>query len=140
MTVLERDAMPLGRSGLLVAGDAAALIAFAVLGRRSHDEATGWDAVVAVGETALPFVLGWIVAASLLGAFSAERIASPRAIVRSSAIAWLGAFPLAVLGRALLLGRFSPWTFYVVAFSVALLMLLGWRVLFVLVSRRLTAR
>jgi Protein of unknown function (DUF3054) len=140
MTVLGRDATPLGRTTLLLAGDVAALATFAILGRRSHQEATGWDAIGGVLETALPFIVGWIVAAWLLGAFTAEHTGSLRAIVQRTALAWLLAFPLAVVGRAVLLGRGSPWTFYLVAFSVAFLMLACWRLLFALAEQRWPAR
>ena len=130
----------LGRRSLLIAGDIAALTAFAVAGRRSHDEATGLAAVGSVIETALPFVAAWLVAALVLNAIVTERTATVRAIVRQTGLAWLGAFPIAIVVRALLIGRLSPWTFYVVAFTVAFLMLAGWRILFVLAERRLAVR
>ena len=131
---------PSRRAGLLVAGDAAILVVFAILGRRTHDEATGFAAALAVLGTVLPFVLGWLAAAPLLGALRGERTRSLPAMVERSALAWLGAFPIAVAIRALALGRFSPWTFYVVAFTVPLLMLLAWRTVFALAERRFATR
>ena len=132
--------IPLRRARFLVIGDVAALTAFAILGRRSHDEASGLAAVGAVLETVLPFVLGWLVSAVALGALDSGRLTSVRGMLRRTGVAWVAAFPLVVLMRALLLGRFSPWSFYLVAFTVAFLMLIGWRLAFVLGRRRRAVR
>jgi len=92
--------------------------------------------VAGVVETALPFVLGWSIAAIFLGAISVPRGSALSEIVKRSAVTWVLAFPFIVVLRALLLGRWSPWTFYLVAFTVASVMLLGWRLLFALWERR----
>lgn len=131
---------PLGRAALLIVGDVTALTAFAVAGRRTHDEAVGLAAVAGIIETALPFVAAWLVAALVLNATATDRTATLRGMVVRTSVAWIAAFPLVALFRGLLLGRASPWTFYVVTFVVAFLMLLGWRVLFLLAERRLTGR
>src|SRR5689334_1124680 len=47
------------RTTLLAAGDALAFMVFAALGRASHSEAAGLDAIMQVAETAAPFAAGW---------------------------------------------------------------------------------
>ncbi len=117
--------MTLTRSLLLV-GDLLALVAFAVIGRRSHEEAVGIEAALAIATTAAPFVGGWIVASTV------QRLRAPlpydaRGLLLEALRMWLVAYPLAVIVRALILGRLSPASFYVVAFCSALAMLLVWR-------------
>jgi hypothetical protein len=89
-------------------------LAFAAIGRRSHDEASGVAAVLAVVGTAAPFVAGWLIAAWPLGAFRASDTAA--AMARTTLIAWTVALPVAAAIRAVALWHVSPWTFYVVAY------------------------
>lgn len=128
------------RARLLIAGDLAALVLFAVAGRRSHDEATGLAAIGSVAETALPFVLGWIAAVILLRTVRAPEATSVVTMLRQTAPGWAIALPIAILLRAALLGRFSPWTFYVVAFLVGFALLAAWRTIFVLGERWFASR
>lgn len=128
--------MRLNRSALLLLGDAAVLVLFAITGRRTHEEAVGLAAAGEVLMTAAPFVLAWVVATLALGAVSHERTASMGSMVRWTLVAWVLAAPLAMLFRALLLGRPSPLSFYLVAGAVPLALLLGWRLAFSLLERR----
>ena len=125
------------RTRLLVLGDVAALVVFALIGRRSHEEPASLASLV---ETAAPFVVAWLsvmaVAALTARAGVAPPGSGPRDLVRSALRTWLVAFPVAVLLRAAVLGRFSPWTFYVVAFIAAFALIAGWRVAFALAERR----
>jgi hypothetical protein len=127
------------RAVLLLVGDIAVLTAFTVTGRRSHDEAAGLTAFREVAVTAAPFVIGWLVAAAPLGALRRTATETLPAMLARTTAAWLAAFPLAAVIRALILGRFSPWTFYAVAFTVALLMLLLWRAAFAVFEARRSA-
>lgn len=126
----------LRQTALLVAGDVATFVLFAVIGRASHSEAAGLSAIVEVAKTAAPFALGWFVVAPWLGAFSPAVATEPRQIVGRVALAWLLALPLGLVGRALLIGRGSPLSFAVVTFLVALAMLLIWRVAYAWVQGR----
>ncbi|MFN8639712.1 MAG: DUF3054 domain-containing protein [Dehalococcoidia bacterium] len=126
------------RSLVLLLGDVAVLVLFAVIGRRTHDEAIGLAAVGDVLTTAAPFVLAWVPLAVLLGALRASNTASVTAMVARTAVAWVCALPVAILLRSLILGRPSALVFYAVAAGTGLLMLLCWRTLFVLVERRRT--
>lgn len=121
---------------LLLAGDLAVLVLFAILGRRTHEEATGIEAVGAVLGTAAPFLLAWLVAFALTMRSTATPSPTLAAVPRLTARAWLIAFPLAVLFRAAFLARFSPWTFYVVAGLMPLALLIAWRAVFVLAAQR----
>lgn len=124
------------RTAILVAGDVAALLIFAALGRRSHGQAAGLDAILEVARTAAPFLLGWLVAATLAGAYSQGRTRGVGPMVLTTLIGWVGGLALGAVFRALMIGRFSPPSFYVVTFLVALLLLGGWRAAFALVERR----
>jgi hypothetical protein len=121
----------------MVAGDAIALTLFAAIGRRSHDEATGVGAALAVIGTAAPFVAGWLVAAWAVGTFRPDATSTPAAMLRTTVVAWTAAFPIAAALRALALWHVSPWTFYVVAYAFSLMMLAAWRTAFALAERRL---
>lgn len=127
------------RHPLVLAGDLLVLLAFAVVGRRSHEEAAGLEAALAVGTTAAPFVIGWLVA-SVVPSLRTSAL-NVRALLLEAARMWLVAYPVAVLVRATVLGRFSPLSFYLVAFGSALIMLLAWRLVVatVLTARRATA-
>ena len=125
---------------LLGAGDLVVLLAFAVAGRRTHDEAVGLAAALEVATAAAPFVVGWLVASAILriGLVAPHEL---RSLLQEATQLWAVAFPVAILVRALILGRVSPLSFYIVAFLAPLAMLLAWRVVFAVVSsqRRATA-
>ena len=53
---------------------------------------------------------------------------------------WIAAYPLAMLIRGIGLGRTSPLSFYIVAFTVPLLFHCGWRLVFSIVETRRTSR
>lgn len=121
---------------VLIIGDLITLILFAVIGRSTHGEAAGFDAAMQVLETAAPFLIGWFVAAPFVGAFRANLLNRPGALLGRTALAWLIACPIGLGLRALI--RQSPviMTFALVTFATVLLMLLVWRGLFVLITRR----
>jgi len=128
---------PRRRTAALLAGDAAVFLAFAAIGRRSHGEAAGLGALVEVAATAAPFLVAWFAVAPWLGAFRQDSVASPAGALRLAALAWLCALPLGGALRALVVGRLSPPSFYVVTFLAVLLLLGGWRAAFAwLVGRR----
>jgi hypothetical protein len=129
-----------GGSAVLLAGDALALTLFAVLGRHTHDEATGVEALSAVAKTAGPFVIGWLLVALAWLRVRTPDIDATRSVPVETARGWVLAFPVAVLGRALVIGRVSPWSFYVVAFSVPLAFLITWRVVAAVWIRRVADR
>lgn len=128
------------RDRLLVVGDLAALLLFAVIGRRSHAEETGIEAAGAVLGTAAPFLVGWVVGLVVWRAAAGDSGDTSELGVRGLLVAaarnWVVAFPVAILVRAIGLGRFSPWTFYVVAFLAGFALVALWRVCFGFLGRR----
>jgi Protein of unknown function (DUF3054) len=125
------------RGALLIAGDVLAFLIFAAIGRASHNEAAGFTALAQVAETAAPFAIGWFVAAPLIGAFRAEVVVRPRRMLARTALAWLLAWPLGLLLRALIRQTGIPFSFAIVTLITNLLILLGWRGVFTwLASRR----
>jgi hypothetical protein len=101
---------------LAIALDLVVLIGFAAVGRRSHGEGGALADTLAV---AWPFVVAWLAVAG-----------ASRALIQISplpaAIAWLAAWPLALILRALS-GRGDAPSFAVVALVVPLVALTGWR-------------
>src|SRR5436853_5650399 len=116
----------LRRVAALVAGDALAFLAFAAVGRASHSEAAGLDAILQVAGTAAPFALGWFVVAPLAGAFKAELAGNPRKMLRRTALAWLIAWPIGQALRALVRQSGIPLTFAIITLLTNMLLLLGW--------------
>lgn len=127
---------PWGRTAALVAGDVAALLAFAAMGRGSHGLATGLAAVAETARTAAPFIGGWLIAAPFVGAFAPAATRGPLPMLRTTLVAWLPALAVGAVLRALAIGRFSPPSFYVVTLLVGALLLAGWRAAFALAEGR----
>ncbi len=127
---------PLARTTALVTGDVLTLLIFAAIGRRSHGEAVGLEAMLEVVTTGLPFIAGWLLIAPWTGAFKPEATRSPFGMLRATLLGWCGGLLVGALLRAAMLGRFSPVSFYLVTFAVALFMLSGWRSLFLLLETR----
>lgn len=124
------------RLATLMAGDIIALLVFAAIGRRSHGEATGLAALAALASTAAPFIGGWLATAPWFGAYRRSATTGIGPMLRTTALAWAAALVVGSLLRALLIGRFSPPSFYLVTFIAALVLLGGWRVVFALVEGR----
>lgn len=137
-TTADRSAGGSRRIVYLVGGDVVALLVFAAIGRNSHGQPIGPAAFGDVAYTAAPFLIGWLLSAPLLGAFTPETTNTPLKMLRTTTIAWVAALVLGAVVRALMVGRFSPFSFYVVTFIVALLILCGWRGTFALWEGRAT--
>ena len=102
-----------------VAADAACVVAFAAIGRRSHAE--GLD-LLGVATTAWPFLAG--AAVGML----AGRIWRDPASLRSGVPVWLGTVAVGMLLRAATGGGVQL-SFVLVAATVLAVFLLGWRLL-----------
>lgn len=112
---------------LLLAGDLIAILSFVVLGRLSHGLSDDW--LMNLFRIATPFVLGWLVAATLLGAFRLNQ--PPGRFLSTSALALLVANLIAFgLRPALFQDRVTvPFALTSIAFTA--LLLLSWRFLFI---------
>lgn len=121
----------------LVLGDIVVFLVFAAIGRRSHGEEAGLSAVIQVGTTAVPFLLGWFLVAPFIGAFRRDIQANPLNMARRTALAWLAAWPVAMLLRGLLVDHaIPPWTFWLVAFLSNTVFLQVWRIPYALITKR----
>jgi|GEM_PF-623855 hypothetical protein len=108
---------------VVLGGDVATFVAFAALGTNQHHEAGG---VLAVMDTAWPFMAGWVLVAPLRRALRLEfghPVAAGRGILQAWPLAWL----VALAFRAGLQHRGIPLSFDLVALSVNLVFLVGWR-------------
>ncbi|MFO7168593.1 MAG: DUF3054 domain-containing protein [Chloroflexota bacterium] len=123
------------RAAALAAGDTAALLVFAAIGRSSHGEAAGLDAALQVAGTAAPFIAGWFLVAPALGAYG-RATAGVRPMLARTAICWLAAWPVSLLLRALALQRGIPLSFALVTFVTVLFILGVWRGLFAWLAAR----
>lgn len=119
-------------AGVLVAGDATAFVLFAVIGLANHEEGI---TAGGVARNAIPLAAGFFVAAAVLGAYR-------RPGIRSLLVAWAVGVPVGVLIRAVALERpadGSQVVFGVVALVTTLVLLLAWRGIASLASRRRAA-
>jgi hypothetical protein len=109
-----------GRRWILPAIDAAALVAFTLLGVASHDHGRPLDALARVG---VPLLCAWFAAAWAVGTYRAHGVATLLA-------AWAVSVPIAVVVRTVVAGR--PWDAEVLVFlGVAL----AFTLLFLVVGR-----
>jgi peptidoglycan/LPS O-acetylase OafA/YrhL len=97
--------------------DALAVLVFAAIGRRSHDEGL---AIVGIVEVAAPFLLG-----ALVGALGARSWRDPLAL-RTGLAVWAGAVVVGLALRAVLYDRL-PLSFAIVATVSLAVLVLGWR-------------
>ena len=116
-----------GRIAVLVVGDIIAFLLFARAGHGQHHETTALGSLVT---TAAPFVVAWLVCAPWLGAFGRLGSAAttrPRHLLKRTAIAWLVAWPLALILRAFWMRAGIPLVFDLIALVANAVLLLGWR-------------
>ena len=124
---------------LLALGDACTLIGFAAIGRTSHGATGDLAALGAALQTAMPFVIAWFVVAPFVGMYHPV-VPRPAAAARATLIAVLGAVPLGLLIRAIMLQRMIPLSFALVSLATIAAMLVCWRVSVALVAARMLRR
>ncbi|QLG62524.1 DUF3054 domain-containing protein [Halorarum salinum] len=105
----------------LVLGDVLVILAFIYAGSTRHQSVAfppaGAQDLVTLLVIAAPFLVGWAIAAPLVGAYSAGAVESAKASVPLTIRSWI---PAAVIGLAL---RATPWVEGGVALAFALVML-----------------
>jgi hypothetical protein len=115
---------------LLIAGDAVMFLIFAFSGRRSHNEAAGFDAIWQVILTALPFALAWFIVSPFIGVYRRRFQLAPGKMVQRTVLAWLASWPLAIILRIIFVQRVPEWTFLPVSLLTNLVFLGVWRLAF----------
>ena len=114
---LDADALP------LAVGDVLVILLFVYAGALNHGEVSfppaGAEGVTTVLAVAAPFLVGWLIAAPLVGAYSAGAVESSKASVPLAVRSWI---PAAVIG---LLVRATPWVPGGVAPAFVVVMLVG---------------
>jgi hypothetical protein len=124
------------RAAALIGGDLAAFLLFAAIGRSSHGQAAGLDALLQVAGTAAPFLAGWLIVAPALGAYGPRTVGGMRPMLARTALTWLAAWPLGLGLRALALQRGIPISFALVTLVTVLAILMAWRGAFALLEAR----
>lgn len=102
---------------LLILVDVLALLAFVVIGRITHHlpiNLTDWLTLQSMLHTALPFGIGWFVAAAITRLYHRPLIFS-WALVGHLALNTFLAVIIATPLRYMLIERFSPWMFYAIS-------------------------
>lgn len=117
---------------ILIIGDLLVLLSFVVIGRRSHSMSVADFGAILI--TALPFVISWFVVTPWFGIYKARFYSVWQSLVPRLLLAWAVAGPLALILRALFLGRsiltgIIP-TFALVSFAYIGLVALIWRFAF----------
>jgi hypothetical protein len=111
-------------SPLLLLGDIASFVFFAIIGLSSHDEGyTGAN----LARVVLPFMLPWLAIATITGLYNKPASSEPSGVVKPVMMAWLPAWAVGLALRSLVWGReFAP-AFAVVTLVINSGVLLGWR-------------
>ncbi len=118
--------------------DAVAFLLFAGLGRQQHHESGGALMTLVI---AAPFLAAWFAVAGFLGLFGNEwpRQGAARSL-KPVSLAWLIAWPIALVLRAAPQRRGVTLSFALVALVVNAVFLLGWRSVYLFVAHRSGAR
>lgn len=115
---------------LALVADLVAVIVFAAVGRASHAES---DGLLGLLSTVAPFAVG------LLASWTTPWVRSRPAGMRAGAVAFAGTVVIGLALRAAFLERL-PLSFAIVATISLAVLLLGWRGVSLLVSRRVAQR
>lgn len=114
----------------LVIGDILCFLIFATLGMESHSQ--GFDLLYSFW-VALPFMAGWFIVAPWVGAYRADVVKRPRAMLGRTLLCWVIAWPVAMGLRWLIVDRVtgvtadSFFSFAVVALLANAFILNVWR-------------
>jgi hypothetical protein len=128
-----KPAKPINHTARLIFGDIVVFLAFAAIGRGSHNEPTGLTAIPEVILTAAPFAIGWFIVAPFAGAYRSDIVKAPAAMVKRTIFAWALSWPVALALRWFFVDRSRGtsssafFTFALITFLFVLVVLLVWR-------------
>lgn len=126
--------------GVLATGDLLALVVFVILGRIVHDGSGPIDWLANAPRIAAPFLLGWVVAAPVFGAYARASAASTGRFLLNSALTLIAADLIAFAVRGFLLSDSLTVPFVLTAIAFTALLVLGWRLVFASILAPRTAR
>ena len=115
---------PRQQTTLLVIGDCAVFLAFAVIGLRNHEEGVTLNGIL---RNAVPFGTGWFVFATLYGLMAPGWYRVPDAPWQRVANAWLPGWLLGLVLRSVYVWRFPVPVFAGIVLLTAGIMILLWR-------------
>jgi hypothetical protein len=114
----------------LFLGDVLTLVLFGIWGQSAHNLLQSSSSPLrAVANTAVPFMLSWLVVGIFIGTYKATSLYPLSRVMWKTVLAGLLAGPLGVVFWALSRGRWPVPIFYVITTGLTTLMLLIWRVL-----------
>ena len=113
-----------GLLSVLAAGDAAALVVFAAIGRGNHASDAG-NALT----TAAPFLVTWAALAPPLGAYASPARGTRLEAATAPLLAWAAAVPCGCALRGLLQQRMPAAPFWAVALAATAVLLEAWRMM-----------
>jgi hypothetical protein len=119
--------LPRWELAALALGDFLALILFATIGRSSHGM-TGPTPLLSVLNTAVPFMVAWLVVGMALGMYRGVALYPLGRVIWRTLLAGLIAGLLGVVLRAIWLGHSVATTFLLAGTTFSTLFLLIWRV------------
>jgi hypothetical protein len=126
------------RIAILAVGDIIVFLVFAAIGRRSHGEAAGLNALLQIALTAAPFAVAWFVVSPFVGAFRRGLEKQPGKMAQRTALSWLAAWPVAMALRGIFVDHaVPPLTFALITLVTNTILLLIWRWPFSLLSTSL---
>lgn len=134
-TTASPDQLPLWEMIALAVGDLIALILFAIAGRSSHG-VLAQSGFLGVLNTAIPFMLSWLITSAIVGTFNGKALYPLGRVIWKTAAAGIGGGLLGVIFWGLSSNRWPPApTFFLVGTLTSTLSLLIWRVLWSRVRR-----
>lgn len=115
---------PTIRTAIALAGDALCFLVFAFLGLHNHDEGfTASSLLRAAG----PFSVAWLLFAAVTGLFAADWPRPAATVWKRVLYAWVPAWLLGFVARAIIFDRGLVPAFATVSLLVLAALLVGWR-------------
>lgn len=125
---------------VLAIGDLLALVVFVILGRIVHAGSGPIDWLANAPRIAAPFLLGWVIAAPVFGAYARATAPWTGRLLLNSAFTLIAADLIAFAVRRYLFSDSVTVPFVLTAFAFTALLVLGWRLVFVRILAPRTAR
>ena len=107
--------------------DVVLLAGLIAVGQLSHGVNPIGDPVATI-EAIAPFVIGWLVVATIAGLYARSVASSVARTTRLTIVVWLAAANVGLLLRQSAFGDTAAWPFPLVITGFGLLVLVGWRV------------